>query len=125
MIKTVDQYLESLNDGRQVWCMGEKVSDVRTHPTLSSIIKTACMDYVLPNHPDFRELFVTKDEDGEEINFLLTSPRSPGDLLRRRECYINGVKSGGGVMVIGIMQRPAPILISISAPKTVCQRKIG
>ena len=64
MIKSVEQYLESLNDGRQVWCLGEKVSDVRTHPTLSSIIKTACMDYVLPNHPDFRELLARPDLDG-------------------------------------------------------------
>ena len=77
MIRTVEQYLESLNDGRQVWCMGEKVADVRTHPTLSSIVKTAAMDYVYPNHPRFRELFVTKDEDGEDINFLLTSPKTP------------------------------------------------
>ena len=46
MIKTVDQYLESLNDGRQVWCLGEKVADVRTHPTISTIIRTACMDVV-------------------------------------------------------------------------------
>jgi len=23
MIKTVEQYLESLNDGREVWCLGE------------------------------------------------------------------------------------------------------
>ena len=99
MIKTVEEYLESLNDGRQIWCLGEKVSDVRTHPTLSSIIKTACMDYVLPNHPAFRDLFVAKDEDGEEINFLLTSPKKPEDLLRRRECYIIGVRSGGGVIV--------------------------
>ena len=76
MIRTVKQYLESLNDGRQIWCLGEKVADVRTHPTLSSIIKTACMDYVLPNHPDFRDLFVTKNEDGEDVNFLLTSPKT-------------------------------------------------
>ena len=99
MIKTVEQYLESLNDGRQIWCLGEKVSDVRTHPTLSSIIKTACMDYVLPNHPDFRELFVTRNEYGEEVNFLLASPKKAEDLLRRRECYIIGVRSGGGVIV--------------------------
>ncbi len=70
MIKTVEQYLESLNDGRQIWCLGEKVSDVRTHPTLSSIIKTACMDYVLPNHPDFRDLFVTKNEEGRRYQFF-------------------------------------------------------
>ena len=99
MIRTVEQYLDSLNDGREVWCLGEKVADVRTHPTLSSVIRTASMDYVLPNHPDFRDIFVTKNEEGEDINFLLTSPRSSEDLLRRRECYINGVRSGGGVMV--------------------------
>ena len=46
-----------------------------------------------------RDLFVTQNEEGEEINFLLTSPKTPEDLLRRRECYINGVRSGGGVMV--------------------------
>jgi len=99
MIRTVEQYLDSLDDGREVWCLGEKVSDVRVHPTLSSVIRTASMDYVLPNHPDFRDLFVTTNEEGEDINFLLTSPRSSEDLLRRRECYINGVRSGGGVMV--------------------------
>ena len=99
MIKTVEQYLESLNDGREVWCLGEKVADVRTHPTISSIIKTACMDYVLPNHPDYRDLFVTQDEDGEDINFLLTSPKTSEDMLRRRECYTTGIRSGGGVIV--------------------------
>ncbi len=99
MIKTVEQYLESLNDGREVWCLGEKVKDVRTHPTVSTIIRTACMDYVLPNHPDYRDLFVTKDQDGEDINFLLTSPKTVQDMLRRRECYTVGVRSGGGVMV--------------------------
>lgn len=99
MIKTVEQYLESLNDGREVWCLGEKVKDVRTHPTVSTIIRTACMDYVLPNHPDYRDLFVTKDKDGEDINFLLTSPKTVEDMLRRRECYTVGVRSGGGVMV--------------------------
>ena len=99
MIKTVEQYLESLNDGREVWCLGERVADVRTHPTVSTIIRTACMDYVLPNHPDYRDLFVTRDEDGEDINFLLTSPKTPEDLLRRRECYTVGIRSGGGVIV--------------------------
>ena len=81
MIKTVEQYLESLDDGREVWCLGERVADVRTHPTVSTIIRMACMDYVLPNHPDYRDLFVTQNEDGDDINFLLTSPKTPEDLL--------------------------------------------
>jgi len=99
MIRTAEQYLETINDGREIWVLGEKVKDVRTHPTLSGIIQTTAMDFVLPNHPDYRHLFVTQDEDGEDINFLLTSPKSAEDLLRRRECYIAGVRAGGGVVV--------------------------
>lgn len=99
MIRTVDQYLESLDDGREMWCMGEKVKDVRTHPTLSGIIRTAALDYVLPNHPDYRDLFVTQDEDGEDVNYLLTAPKNSEDLLRRRECFATAMRSGGGVLL--------------------------
>ncbi|MCF8111500.1 MAG: hypothetical protein K9J85_08425 [Desulfobacteraceae bacterium] len=99
MIRTVEQYLESLNDGREIWCLGEKVSDVRTHPILGNIIKTAALDYVFPNHPEYRDLFVTQDEQGEDVNFLLTAPKSSEDLLRRRECFVAAMRSGGGVLL--------------------------
>ncbi len=99
MIRTVEQYLQSLDDGRQVWCLGEKVKDVRSHPTIQSIIRASAMDYVLPNDPRLRHLFVTKDEDGEDVNFLLVAPKSSGDLLRRRDCFITGMRSGGGIVL--------------------------
>ena len=51
MIRTVEQYLQSLDDGRQIWTLGEKVKDVRSHPTIQSIIRASAMDYVLPNDP--------------------------------------------------------------------------
>ncbi len=122
MIKTVEQYLESLNDGREVWCLGEKVADVRTHPTVRTIIRTASMDYVLPNLPEYRHLFVTKNEEGEDINFLLTSPKTPEDLLRRRECYTVGIRSGGGV-IVHCMGADALAAFSVSAQ--VMDNKLG
>ncbi len=122
MIKTVAQYLESLNDGREVWCLGERVADVRTHPTISTIIRMAAMDYVLPNHPDYRDIFVTQDEDGEDINFLLTSPKSSEDMLRRRECYMVGMRSGGGVLVHCM---GADALASFSVAAEVMDKKMG
>ena len=99
MIRTVEQYLKSLDDGRQMWCLGEKVKDVRSHPTIQGIIRASAMDYVLPNDPRFKHLFVTKDADGEDINYLLTAPKSAEDLLRRRECFITGMRSGGGIVL--------------------------
>jgi 4-hydroxybutyryl-CoA dehydratase/vinylacetyl-CoA-Delta-isomerase len=99
MIRTVRQYLDSLDDGRVVYCLGERVRDVRSHPTLRTIIRFAAMDYALPNDRQFRSLFVTKNDDGEDVNFLFTPPKTADDLLRRRECFVTGVRSGGGILL--------------------------
>ena len=98
MIRTVEQYMESLNDGREIWCLGEKVKDVRTHPILRTIVMASATDYVVPHMPQFRDLFVTKNEEGEEVNFMYTAPRSVQDMVRRRECYMTGCRHGGIVL---------------------------
>jgi 4-hydroxybutyryl-CoA dehydratase/vinylacetyl-CoA-Delta-isomerase len=95
MIRTVEQYLESLRDGRVIYCLGERVKDVTTHPVLRRAIQNGAMDYIVPNHPDMRDLFVTKNEDGEDTHFLWTVPKTAEDLLRRREIYIIGARFGG------------------------------
>lgn len=95
MIRTVEQYLESLRDGRVIYCMGERVNDITTHPILQRIVEKGAMDYVLPNHPETRPLFVTKNEEGEDIHFLWTAPRTIEDMLRRRDIYVTGARFGG------------------------------
>lgn len=95
MIRTVEQYLESLRDGRVIYSMGERVKDVTTHPILRRVVQRGAMDWVLTNHPDTRPLFVTQNEEREDIHFLWTSPRSSEDLIRRREIFITGARVGG------------------------------
>jgi 4-hydroxybutyryl-CoA dehydratase/vinylacetyl-CoA-Delta-isomerase len=95
MIRTVEQYLESLRDGRVIYCLGERVKDVTTHPVLRRIVQGGAMDWVVTNHPETRPLFVTKNEEGEDIHFLWTPPKTKEDLLRRREIYIWGSRFGG------------------------------
>ena len=103
MIRTVEQYLESLRDGRVVYCLGEKVKDVTTHPVLRRVLEFSAMDYVLTNDPERRDLFVTKDGDGEDIHFLWTAPKNTEDLLRKREAYIQGWRHGaGGLHSMGV-----------------------
>ena len=115
MIRTVEQYLERINDGREIYCLGERVRDMRTHPTLSTIIRFGAMDYVIPNDPRFRDLYVTRNEEGEEVNFLLTAPRSAEDLLRRRECYMTGMRAGG--VILHCMGIDALAAITVAAGK--------
>ncbi|MFE4785759.1 4-hydroxyphenylacetate 3-hydroxylase N-terminal domain-containing protein, partial [Streptomyces sp. NPDC056716] len=38
MIRTGDQYRESIRDGRDVWMNGEKVTDVTTHPAFKPLV---------------------------------------------------------------------------------------
>jgi len=97
MIRSVEQYLESLKDGRVIYCLGEKVQDVTTHPILRTVVQSAAMDYVFTNDPGYRDLFVTKNAEGEEVHFLFMPPKSGDDLMRRREIFLTAWRTGGGV----------------------------
>ena len=65
MIRTVEQYLESLRDGRVIYCLGERVGDVTTHPLLQNVIRSASMDYYFPHDPKYRDHFVAKNEEAD------------------------------------------------------------
>jgi 4-hydroxybutyryl-CoA dehydratase/vinylacetyl-CoA-Delta-isomerase len=63
------------------------------------MVRAAAMDFELPNSAKYKSLYVTKNSDGEDVNFLLTAPKTVDELLRRRECFITGIRSGGGFLV--------------------------
>ena len=99
MIRSVEQYLESLRDGRILYCLGERVKDVTTHPLLKNVVRSSAMDYYFTNDPQYRELFVSKNEAGEDVHSLFISPTSPEDLLRRREMFLTTWRTGGGTQL--------------------------
>ena len=84
-IKTPQQYIESLKDGRIVFCNGERVKDVTQHPILKICRDWMAMDYVLENDSRYRDLITEKNEEGERVSFALMPQRSREDLLRLRE----------------------------------------
>ncbi len=96
MIRSIEQYVESLKDGRVIYCLGERVGDVTSHPILKRVIQNSAMDYFFTNDPKYRSLFVAKNEEGEEVHSLFLSPKSPEDLLKRREIFLTSWRSGGG-----------------------------
>jgi len=59
-IRTVDEYKESLRDGRHVYIMGEKVEDVTAHPVLGPTCDTVGGAYELcaSKDPTVRDLYV-------------------------------------------------------------------
>jgi len=84
-LRTVQQYRDSLKDQREVYCLGEKVEDVTTHPYLKICTDWCASYYVLTHDSRFHDLFIARDEDGEEVSFNFMPIRKKEDLLRRRE----------------------------------------
>ena len=84
-IKTPQEYIESLKDGRVVYCNGEKVADVTQHPVLKVCRDWVAMDYVLNNDPEFQDLLTEVNENGDRVSFALMPQRTKQDLLRLRE----------------------------------------
>jgi 4-hydroxybutyryl-CoA dehydratase/vinylacetyl-CoA-Delta-isomerase len=84
-IKTPQHYIESLKDGRIVYCNGDRVTDVTEHPILKICRDWMAMDYVLENDPRFQGLLTETNQEGERVNFALMPQRSREDLLRLRE----------------------------------------
>ncbi len=84
-LKTPQQYLESLRDGRVVYIEGKRVEDVTTHPILNICNDWVAMDYVLSNDPKFQDLLTDIDKDGDRVAFSLQPQRTREDLLRLRE----------------------------------------
>ena len=76
-IKTAEQYLESLKDGRVVYFDGELVPDVTQHPICKITNDWVAMDYIMNNDPRYQDLLTDLDEDGERVSFALQPQRTP------------------------------------------------
>ena len=87
MIRTPEQYLNSLNDGRVLYFNGEKVPDPARHPLLRRQCTGSVLGYTLVNHPKYTEQ-VTVVEDGERSMFLWNQPKTVEDMLKRRQIYL-------------------------------------
>ena len=100
MIRTPEQYVLSLRDGRVVYQDGEKVEDVPTRYRMA--VERAACEFWISNEPEYRSLF-NYMEDGEEISFSFHVPKTGEDLQRRREIITTLNSNGvGGSRLTGI-----------------------
>lgn len=84
-LRTPQQYIESLKDGRVVYFMGKRVEDVTDHPILKICIKWMAMDYVMQQDPKYRDLVTATNEYGDPVSFVFIQQKSREDLMRLRE----------------------------------------
>ena len=96
-LKTVQEYKDSLRDGRLVFYKGEKVEDVTAHPDLSVCVDTMAVDYEMAEHPAYRDLAVVHDGAlGEDISRYYHVPKNGDDLLKQFDLIVASTRLGDG-----------------------------
>lgn len=80
-LRSPDEYVQSLRDGRTVYFGGRLVPDVTEHPVIARAIRHASVDFELAEDPQVRDLAVVEGDDPFSRYFL--EPRSTTDLHDR------------------------------------------
>lgn len=101
-MRTRNEYIESLRDGREVYFKGQRVADVTAHPEIRLAIEHAAIDYDMAHDPAFRSLAVT-EENGTPHSRYFDLPHSGADLLDRSR-LIEAATTLGGTLVVLIKE---------------------
>ncbi len=85
-MRSVEAFLASLRDGRRVIYRGKLVEDVTAHPHLAKGAHHVAIDFRLAHERPHDPTFVVQDpQTGQPYSRYFHIPRTPEDLLRRRD----------------------------------------
>ncbi len=99
-LRTPEEYIESLKDGREIYYRGEKVEDVTTHKVLSAAIKHASDIFRLQFDPKYKKMLVYNDPEYGEISSFYKVPHSSSDLMERFNLIYETTRFGRGMFNI-------------------------
>jgi aromatic ring hydroxylase len=101
MLRTADEYRESLRDARVLWYRGKRVDDIVEHPDLRIAVDHSAVDFEIGHDPAYRDMAVAIDEaTGEEYSAYFRVPQTPDDLLARMRLIELTSGFGGGLLSI-------------------------
>jgi 4-hydroxyphenylacetate 3-monooxygenase len=98
MIRTGEQYRESIRDGREVYINGERVQDVTVHPAFKPLVDIRARIYDMAHDPDTRSTMTYTDSDGETHAIGLKLPHTQQDWHDKRRSTDAVMKDIGGVV---------------------------
>ncbi|QSQ15016.1 4-hydroxyphenylacetate 3-hydroxylase family protein [Myxococcus landrumensis] len=97
-MRTGPQYLQSLDDGRQVFLSGIRVRDVAAHPALAGCARTLANLYDAQVRPELQDLLTMEGPAGKRVSLAWMVPKSTADLERRRRMIEHLARQQGGTM---------------------------
>jgi 4-hydroxyphenylacetate 3-monooxygenase len=97
--RTGKEFLEGLRDGREIWLDGERVADVTADPRLARAARSLAALFDLQHEPDLRDrLTYPSPTTGDRVGLSFLQPRTPHDLVRRREMVKLWADWSGGML---------------------------
>jgi 4-hydroxyphenylacetate 3-monooxygenase len=100
MIRTGDEYRESIRDGREVWIDGERVPDVTAHPMLKPMVDARARIYDLAHEDATRDVMSYVDPDtGERHAIGLRLPRTHADWHDKRRAVDAVMDDARGIVI--------------------------
>jgi len=98
-LRTARQFLDGLNDGREVHYRGARVASVAEHAELGVAARHAAIDFEMAENPKYRDLAVA-DEGGEEYSAFYRVPRHVADLVNRSKLIEAGTTEGATLVIL-------------------------
>jgi 4-hydroxyphenylacetate 3-monooxygenase len=98
MIKTGEEYRESIRDGREVYINGEQVGDVASHPMFKPLVDVRARIYDMQHDAETRPLMTYEDDGGEAHAIGARLPRTQQDWQDKRNATDAVFDDIGGVV---------------------------
>jgi 4-hydroxyphenylacetate 3-monooxygenase len=100
VIRSGDEYRESIRDGREVWMCGERVADVTTHPMFKPLVDVRARIYDMAHEEATRDVMTYADpETGERNAIGLRLPHTREDWEDKRRAVDAIMDDVGGVVI--------------------------
>jgi 4-hydroxyphenylacetate 3-monooxygenase len=98
MIRTGQQYRDSIRDGRQVWINGERVRDVTTHAMFKPLVDIRARIYDMQHEPEHAPVMSYRDELGNASAVGLKLPFTQDDWHAKRAATDAVLDEVGGIV---------------------------
>jgi 4-hydroxybutyryl-CoA dehydratase / vinylacetyl-CoA-Delta-isomerase len=98
-LRSVEQFLQGLRDGREVYYRGRRVADVTEHPELGVAARHASIDFQIAENPQFKDLATHRDGN-QAYSAYYQIPRCSKDLLDRSKLIETGTALGATLVLL-------------------------
>src|ERR1700728_2279652 len=99
MIRTGQEYLDSIRDAREVYINGERVTDLAEHPMFKPLIDIRARIYDMQHESATREVLAYREDGQEEWNAIAHKlPRTQDDWWAKRRATDTILETIGGIV---------------------------